>query len=56
VRTSTGALVRDNVPVGADGSWVVDARGGPTLPTGATLTVTSTSGADLTGVQIARTR
>jgi Fibronectin type III domain len=56
VRTSTGALVQGNVAVGADGAWVVDVRNGPVLPTGATLTVTSSSGANLTGVLITRSR
>ncbi|HZB21053.1 MAG TPA: fibronectin type III domain-containing protein [Blastococcus sp.] len=54
VSLSTGTLVQANIPVAADGSWTLNRRNGPVLPAGATLTVTSTSGANLTGVAIAR--
>jgi hypothetical protein len=50
VRITGGAIIQSNVPVGADGAWSISARTNIVLPAGATLTVTSTSGANLTGV------
>jgi Fibronectin type III domain len=54
VSLSTGTLIQANIPVAADGSWTLNRRNGPALPAGATLTVTSSSGANLTGVAITR--
>jgi hypothetical protein len=34
-----------NVPVAADGTWTVDVRNGPVLPTNNRIVVTSDSGA-----------
>jgi hypothetical protein len=48
VRTSAGALIAANVAVAADGTWSVDVRNGPALPTNNRITVTSTSGGNLT--------
>jgi hypothetical protein len=48
VRTSAGALIAANVPVAADGTWSLNLRNGPALPTNNRITVTSTSGASLT--------
>ena len=47
--STTGALIQ-TVPVAADGTWSVDVRNGPTLPTNNQFTVRSTSGAVLTAV------
>jgi hypothetical protein len=48
VRTSAGTLISANVAVAADGTWSLDLRNGPTLPTDNRIVVTSTSGASLT--------
>ena len=48
VRTTTGLTIQLNVPVAADGTWSVDLRNGPVLPTDNRITVTSDSGASLT--------
>jgi hypothetical protein len=45
-----GAIIQQNVPVGADGAWSISARTNIVLPASATLTVTSTSGGNTTGV------
>jgi hypothetical protein len=54
VRTNSGQLVQLGVPVGADGAWSISTRNGPVLATGATLTITSTSGALLERVAVTR--
>lgn len=41
----TGATIQLNVPVAADGTWTVDLRNGPVLPTNNRFNVTSDSGA-----------
>jgi hypothetical protein len=41
----TGTVIQLNVPVAADGTWTVDLRNGPTLPTNNRFNVTSDSGA-----------
>ena len=48
IRTTTGLTIQLNVPVAADGTWSVDLRNGPVLPTDNRITVTSDSGASLT--------
>jgi hypothetical protein len=45
VRTTTGLTIQLNVPVAADGTWTVDVRNGPVLPTNNRIVVTSDSGA-----------
>jgi hypothetical protein len=45
VRTTTGVTIQLNVPVAADGTWTVDVRNGPVLPTNNRIVVTSDSGA-----------
>ena len=40
-----GTVIQLNVPVAADGTWSVDLRTGPTLPTNNRFNVTSDSGA-----------
>jgi hypothetical protein len=50
VRITGGAIIQSGVQVGADGAWSISARTNIVLPAGATLTVTSASGANLTGV------
>ncbi|MGY1638781.1 fibronectin type III domain-containing protein [Geodermatophilus sp. SYSU D00742] len=54
LRTSTGTQVATNIPVAADGTWTYSARTNIQLPAGATLTVTSTGGANLAGVTVER--
>jgi hypothetical protein len=41
----SGTTIQLNVPVAADGTWTVDLRNGPTLPTSNRINVTSDSGA-----------
>ena len=48
IRTSTGVTIQLNVAVAADGTWSVDLRNGPLLPTDNRINVTSDSGANLT--------
>ena len=48
VRTSGGATIATNVAVAADGTWTVNLRNGPALPTDNRIVVTSTSGGSLT--------
>src|SRR5918997_128260 len=43
--TGSGAVIQLNVPVLADGTWTVDLRNGPVLPTNNRFNVTSDSGA-----------
>jgi hypothetical protein len=54
VKLSTGQTVASNVAVAADGAWSISTRNGPQATATATLTVTSSSGANLTGVQMER--
>jgi len=46
--TGTTTVIQRDVPVGADGAWAISARTNITLPAGATLTVTSSSGGSTT--------
>jgi hypothetical protein len=51
----SGAVIQLNVPVLADGTWTVDLRNGPVLPTNNRFNVTSDSGAS-TVAAMTRTR
>ncbi|WP_139206893.1 fibronectin type III domain-containing protein [Geodermatophilus poikilotrophus] len=51
----SGTTIQLNVPVAADGTWAVDLRNGPTLPTSNRINVTSDSGAS-TVTLMTRTR
>jgi hypothetical protein len=46
----SGATIQLNVPVAADGTWTVDLRNGPALPTNNRFNVTSDSGAKTVAV------
>jgi hypothetical protein len=48
--STTGTVIQLNVPVAADGTWSVDLRNGPVLPTNNQFTVRSDSRAVLTTV------
>jgi hypothetical protein len=48
--STTGTVIQLNVPVAADGTWSVDLRNGPVLPTNSQFTVRSDSGGVLTTV------
>jgi hypothetical protein len=50
IGTSTTGTLIQTVTVAADGTWTVDVRNGPTLPTNNQFTVRSSSGAVLTAV------
>jgi hypothetical protein len=51
----SGTTLQLNVPVAADGTWTVDLRNGPTLPTSNRINVTSDSGASTVSL-MTRTR
>jgi hypothetical protein len=53
IKTSAGAT-GGTAPVGAHGAWTFSQRTNVPLPAGATLTITSSSGANLAGVAITR--